>query len=182
MGDAMAETHKTYATPAAMIDGEWLQPHNSEITGAMVQNVWRWYGVPPHILLSIIAAESSMGDPVLGGRLISEGHHNYGCLRFGIHPKCDELATGCVTVGGKDWYSFPSMQNGMMALGRYLKVGPTSNPGYYMRCFASNRGWCEPFARVYYGAKVPRFAAYVETLRRTDQKLIDTALKYGFSW
>lgn len=175
-GSAMA-----YETPAEMIDAEWLRPHNSEITGEMVQDCWRWYGVAPHIMLSIIGAETSMGDPALGGRLISDGHHNYGCLRFGIHPKCDQLAVGSVTIAGRDWYSFPSMQNGMMALGRYLKVGPASNPGYYMRCFAANTNWYRSFARVYYG-NVSGLEAYIANLKAIDSKLISTARANGWLW
>ncbi len=171
-----------YTTPAEMIDAEFLDPHNSPITGEMVQNVWRWYNIPPHILLSIIGAETSMGDPILGGRLISDGHNNFGCLRYGIHPKCDELSNGSVRVAGKDWYSFPTMTAGMMALGRYLKIGPAGNPGYYSRCFRDNRGWYESFAAVYYGRNIPGYWAYVARLKAIDAKLCRVAALYGWLW
>lgn len=45
------------ASAAEMMDTAILGPHNSEITGEIVQYVWRTYGIPPHILLSIIGAE-----------------------------------------------------------------------------------------------------------------------------
>jgi hypothetical protein len=166
-----------------MTDAEFLQPHQSDITGEMVHNVWRWYGIPPHILLSIIGAETALGDPVLGGRLISEGHHNYGCMRAaGTTSQWGMLSSGSVVVAGKEWYSFPSMEMGLMALGRYLKVGPTANPGYYLRSFRADHNWYEAFAAVYYGRGVPGFWAYVQHLRALDAKFCRVAGEYGWLW
>ncbi len=177
------------ATPAqqieAMMDAEFFAPHNSEITGAWVHNIYRWYGIPPHILLAIMGAETSLGDPVLGGRLISEGHYNYGCIRAFANysvTKWGMLATGTVRVAGKDWLAFPSMEMGMMALGRYLKVGPASNPGYYLRTFRDNRGWPEAVASVYYDRNIPGFWAYVANLKALDAKFCRVAALYGWLW
>ena len=127
-----------YATPAEMMDGEWFGPsRGSEITGEMVQNLWRWYGIPPHVTLTILAAETSLGhpNPQIGERLV--GYHNYACLTSynGFGTKWGMLANGEISLGSRHFFTFPSMEQGMMALGRLLKVGPTSQPGYYLDCF-----------------------------------------------
>ncbi len=172
-----------YSSPAEMIQAEWLTPHNSEITGEMVLNVWRWYGIPPHILLTIIAAETSLGDPDLGGRLISEDSHNYGCMRaFAASSKWGMLANGTITVAGKVWFTFADMRTGMCALGRLLKVGPLSNPGYYLRCFRDNDGWCRSFAAVYYGRNVAGYSTYVRNLEQLDAKFKVVARANGWLW
>lgn len=171
-----------YSTPAAMMDAEILDPHQSEITGEMVQNAWRWYGIPTNVFLAVAGAETSMGDPRYGGRLITEGHHNYGCLRYGVGgPKVSELACGVATVAGKDWYSFPTMTAGVMALGRYLKIGPTHNPGYYLRCFKQG-DWFADFAAVYYGRSVPGYWQYVANLRAIYDRVTRIAREHGFAW
>jgi hypothetical protein len=168
-----------YTTPAEMMDAEWLQGHNSEITGAMVQNAWRWYGIPPHCFLTIIAAETSMGDPALGGRLV--GAHNYGCLKYaGYDSRWGMLASGTITVGGKLWYAFPTPEIGVCALGRYLKIGPSSRPGYYLDCL--KRGDWQAFAAVYYGRAVPGYWEYVERLRAIDSRLVRRANECGWAW
>jgi hypothetical protein len=164
-----------------MIQSEWLTPHHSEITGEMVLNVWRWYGIPPHVLLTIMAAETSLGDPVLGGRLISEDSHNYGCMRaFDATSKWGVLADGAITVAGKGWFTFPSMQVGMCALGRLLKVGPSTQPGYYLRCFKAS-DW-SAFAAVYYGRGVAGYSTYVRNLEQLDAKFKVTARANGWLW
>ena len=166
------------ATPAEMMDTEWLGPHSSDIAGEMVQDCWRWYGIPPHVLLTIIGCETSMGDPVLGGRLVQ--YHNYGCLRFGsggFWCKWGALASGTVEVGGRVWCAYPSMEQGMMALGRLLKVGPVSDPGYYLRCF--KRGDWAAFAAVWNPAGGQR---YVEKLRKLDATLCRVAARWGYLW
>jgi hypothetical protein len=172
-----------YSPPAQMMAAEWFGPHASEVTGEMVQAVWRWYGIPPHILLTIMAAETSLGDPALGGRLISEGHNNYGCIKWmGAETKWGCLASGSVIVAGKTWYSFPDAWTGIAALGRYLKVGPGGNPGYYLRCFYADHDWYEAFAAVYYGRTVSGYSAYLRNIRALDARFCATARKHGWLW
>ncbi len=169
-----------YVTPAVMMDVEILGPHDSEISGEMVQNVWRWYGIPTNVTLAIVGAETSMGDPELGGELVD--HFNYGCLRYGVGGvRVSELASGHVTVRGVEWWSFPDMRTGMMALGRYLKLGPMSNPGYYRQCFRST-DWAPAFAAVYYGAEVPGYWSYVAELRTIDARVTTIARTNGYLW
>jgi hypothetical protein len=174
-----------YATPAAMMDAEFLRPHHSEITGAIVQQIWRTYGIAPHITLSILAAETSLGDPVQGGRLISGGSHNYGCIRafagYGATP-WGALATGTVRVAGKDWLAWPDMQTGMTAWALYITQGPRSSPGYYMRVFANERGWYTSFGSVYFGSGVAGYSGYVANLRALDAKFVRVAALNGWRW
>ena len=169
-----------YATPAEMMDGEWFGPsRGSEITGEMVQNLWRWYGIPPHVTLTILAAETSLGhpNPQIGGRLV--GYHNYACLTSynGFGTKWGMLANGEISLGSRRFFTFSSMEQGMMALGRLLKVGPTSQPGYYLDCF--KRGDWTAFAQKWnpgggygYALKLMRFDA---TFRRV-------ANEHGWRW
>jgi hypothetical protein len=169
-----------YSIPSAMIDAEILGPHSSDITGEMVQNLWRWYGIPTNITLAIIGAETSMGDPALGGELVAA--HNYGCMRYGVGGvRVAELASGYASVRGVDWWSFPTMEAGMMALGRYLKLGPMSDPGYYRQCF-KRADWAERFAAVYYGREVPGFSKYVAELRSIYARVTAIARAHGLAW
>lgn len=169
-----------YSTPAAMMDAEILGPHHSEITGEMVQNLWRWYGIPTNITLAIIGAETSMGDPDLGGPLVDA--HNYGCMRYGVGAvKVGELADGYVEVRGLKWWSFPTMEAGMMALGRYLKLGPTSQPGRYRQIF-KKADWFEAFAAIYYGREVPGFRQYVANLKAIYARVTAIARGHGWKW
>jgi hypothetical protein len=175
----------TYATPAAMMDAEFLVPHDSEITGAVVQQIWRTYGIAPHILLSILGAETSLGDPVLGGKLISGESHNYGCLRYfkaASSTPWGSLATGTMKVAGKDWLVFPDMATGMKAWALYITQGPLASPGYYMRCFRDNRGWPAAFASTYYGRNVSGYWTYVANLKALDAKFVRVAAEHGWRW
>src|SRR5660398_221511 len=107
---------------ADFLDEDILGPHDSRIPGDMVVNSWRWYGIDVLPQLVIMAAETSLGDPNLGGTLVYK--NNFGCMRYhGPDTKWGVLSTGRAWVAGKDWYAFPSPEVGVMALGRYLKVG-----------------------------------------------------------
>ena len=177
--ETIVQDTAAYATPAELMDKMWLQPRGSDITGEMVQNLWRWYGVPPHVTLTILAAETSLGhpNPAIGGRLV--GYHNYGCLTSynGFGTKWGMLADGEISLGARRFFTFPSMEIGMMALGRLLKVGPTSQPGYYLDCF--KRGDWVAFAAKWnpgggYG--------YALKLMRFDETFRRVANERGWRW
>jgi hypothetical protein len=172
-----------YKTPAEMMDDLWFRPHNSEVTGEMIQQAWRETRVPPHILLSVMGAETSLGDPKLGGDLIRYGSHNYGCMKAG--PKTTPwgaLADGTVVVAGKTWFTFPDVETGVRALALLLAKGPSHKPGYYARCFRNNTGWMRDFALVYYGANVTGLGDYIRNLTTLDAKFRSTAARYGWRW
>ncbi len=106
---------------AAFMDTHLFRPHSSPVTGAMVIQNAHWYGIPPLPQLVIMAAETSLGDPRLGGVLAQ--NNNFGCLRYhGSDTPWGLLSDERIWVAGKDWYSFPSPAVGMAAWGRYLKT------------------------------------------------------------
>ncbi|MCZ7663692.1 MAG: hypothetical protein M5U22_12525 [Thermoleophilia bacterium] len=65
---------------AAFLDAEVLGPHDSRISGEMLVDNWRWYGFDVLPQLVILGAETSLGDPRLGGQLVWE--NNFGSLRY----------------------------------------------------------------------------------------------------
>src|SRR5665811_27685 len=164
---------------ADFLDEDILGPHDSRIPGDMVVNSWRWYGIDVLPQLVIMAAETSLGDPNLGGTLVYK--NNFGCMRYhGPDTKWGVLSTGRAWVAGKDWYAFPSPEVGVMALGRYLKVGvltgaigrPSPAPPY---------DW-QGFAAVYYGRNVSGYRSYVQRLYRLERQYRTVAAQNGFVW
>ncbi len=119
-----------------------------------------WYGIPPLSQLVIMAAETSLGDPALGGSLAR--HNNFGCMRYSsTDTPWGQLSDARISVAGKDWYSFPTPEAGMTAFGRYLKSGVN---GFYVSILDSpNPDW-HRFAAVYYGSSVSGFSSYVSRL------------------
>jgi hypothetical protein len=170
---------QTYVATRDFIQAEILAPHDSVMTGEMVMAIERWYGVPAHITIAIWGAESSLGDPDLGGRLVSV--YNVGCIRAFSgwqDTKWGCLARGTIQVAGKTWLAFSDAWAGAMAWGRYMKVGVN---GYY-RAYFDSSAWTYPIARVYYGEGVPGFGDYLANLRAIDNKYIRLAARYGFGW
>ena len=168
-------------TEEAMIDRLFLRPHHSLATGDMLTALHRWYGIPPAITLTIWGAETSMGDPKLGGRLVK--HFNFGCLRSGpTTTPWGKLANGTVVVAGKRWWSFPSAWAGAAAWGRHCKIGPTSSPGFYFERLTQTppdwRGWAEK----YYGRGVPGFEKYLANILRINKRILEKAHAAGFDW
>jgi len=169
-----------YTSTADFIDAEILRPHRTEITGSMLMDAERWYGVPVRCLLVVMGAETSLGDPRLGGALVR--YHNYGCIRaFGDYRSkpWGKLANGTVTVAGKEWLTFPDMQRGVMAEGRLLKKGAN---GAYLRALTQQPPDWRTFARTYYGANVMGLESYIANLNRLDKAFVARAAKAGFSW
>ncbi len=160
---------------AQFMDQKLFQPHNSAVTGEMVLQNADWYGIPALSQLVIMAAETSLGDPVLGGSLARE--NNFGCMRYhGADTAWGQLSDARIWVAGKDWYSFPTPQAGMAAFGRYLKSGVN---GFYVSILDSpNPDW-HRFAAVYYGSGVSGFSAYVSRLYAIQARFRAQAVASG---
>jgi len=160
---------------AAFMDEALFGPHNSPITGEMVLQNAEWYGVPPLAQLVVLAAETSLGDPVLGGSLAR--HNNFGCMRYhGADTVWGVLCDGRIWVSGMDWYSFPSADVGMAAWGRYLK---SAIGGFYLSVLSGPEPDWYGFAAVYYGSSVAGFGDYVERLESLQRQFTSTAARWG---
>ena len=163
---------------AQFLKTEFLEPRDSVITGTMLVNNWKWYGIDVLPQLVILTAETSLGSPEHGGALVQA--NNFGCMRYsGTSSKWSSLADGKVSVAGFDWFHFPSPTVGMMAWGRYLKVG---HDGYYLQALGEQPYDWEAFARLYYGEGVDGFSDYVATLQGYEQKYRAQAAAHGFFW
>ncbi len=166
------------AGTADFLDSEFFEPHNSPITGEMVVNNWRWYGIDVLPQLVIMAAETSLGNPRLGGSLVQS--NNFGCMRYhGTDTKWGQLSDGRVWAAGKDWYSFPTPELGMMGFGRYLKVGLD---GFYLRALDGPSYDWPAFAARYYGRNVAGYDRYLRNLYAFDSRFRAKAAEAGFLW
>ena len=143
----------------------------------VLQNA-QWYGIPPLSQLVIMAAETSLGDPGLGGA-VARGN-NFGCLRYGgAGSPWGMLSSGSLWAAGKEWYSFASPQLGMAAWGRYLKVGAN---GFYAPILAAAHPDWKRFAAVYYGSGVAGFGGYVNRLHTIENRFRTMAAEHGVSF
>jgi len=150
-------------TEAQFID-QWLRPHKSLLTGDMIVAVGKWYAPSEYrrkfkaAYLAITACETSLGDPKLGGRLVPEAY-NFGCVKSGSpNTPWGSLASGTIRVGNSRWWKWPDAWTGAAALGRLLKKGPGSKPGFYLKCI-QEEDW-RSFTSTYYGASVPGYENY----------------------
>ena len=165
-------------TLAQFMDAKLFQPHNSAITGEMVLQNADWYGIPALTQLVIMAAETSLGDPSLGGTLARR--NNFGCMRYhGADTVWGQLSDARIWVAGKDWYSFPTAQAGMEAFGRYLKSGVN---GFYVPILSSGNPDWSRFAAVYYGSGVSGFSSYVSRLYAIQARFKAQAAASGVSF
>jgi hypothetical protein len=158
-------------TPAAVSLQAWMDraifvPRNSEMSGNMVASLETWYGIKPLWTLVVTGAETSCGRRS-DGRIVQVAH-NYGCITFGSRTtKWGELSLpNPLTIRGRKFCQYPDEWRGMMALGRLLKLGPSSNPGLYLRQLKV-RDW-HGFARTYYGAEVAGVEAYEANLLKIE--------------
>jgi hypothetical protein len=173
-GEAMAQE-----TEAQFIERAFLRPHNSRITADMVLKMRDWYGIEPLWTLTILGAETSIADPKLGGRLVK--YNNFGCIRSGSEKtKWGQLANGTIVVGGKRWWTYPDPWIGMAAWGRLIKVGPASNPGYYLQ--KMQMGDWAGFCRTYYGANVPGLESYTDNILYLLGRFKSRANAAGWAW
>ncbi len=141
----------------------------------MIVGLQEEFGIPVVMTLTILGAESSLGDPRLGGE--SAKNHNYGCLKYGgTQTPWGALSSGKATFKGADWYVFPDAATGVRAWGLYISQGPTWKPGFYLRSYPN---W-EDIAAVYYGESVAGFADYLENLRGLANKFSTGLRLAGF--
>lgn len=159
-----------------VIRTKFLQPHKSRVSAQMVTSIHEWYGVPVSATLAIFAAETSLADPRLGGRLV--GYNNFGCLRYhGADTPWGKLSSGKCWVGGKSWYKFPDPWTGIAAWGRYMKHGVG---GRYLPLLQS--GDWSSFAKIYYGKATPGLKSYTNRLVRFASHYKAVGRSYGFEW
>lgn len=133
-------------------------------------------GVPVLMSLTILGAETSLGDPNLGGQSVL--NYNYGCLKWmGTNTPWGALSSGKDTFKGDDWYVFPDAATGVWAWGLYITKGPTWNPGYYLQVYPDWR----KVAALYYGDKVAGYEDYVANLTSLYSKFTAELRKAGFT-
>ncbi len=168
------------SSTAAFLDQYILGPRGSVLTGDVLVENWRWYGVPVRTQLVILGAETSLGTRASGGRLVDL--NNFGCIKASRNwqsTRWGEWADGTVEVAGKTWLTWPTMEIGAHAWGRYLKVGAG---GYYRSVvFDESPNW-RAYANVYYGRSVPGLEAYIDNLQRIDAHFTGIARAHGFVW
>ncbi len=122
-------------------------------------------GIPVVMTLTILGAETSLGDPALGGPIVKA--YNWGCLKAGsTDTPWGALSNGTVEIRGVKWFRFPSPEVGMRAWGLYIAHGPTWNPGYYLKSYPN---W-EDIAAVYYGSGVQDYSVYLRHLEQLAAK------------
>jgi hypothetical protein len=182
----MAE--RKYVKTVDLIYNEFLKSHKSEIDPQAFMNIYSWYGIPVLPQLVILGAETSLGDktgdPNQGGPLVDV--YNYGCMRYSDgdakSSQWGKLSNGKMLVNGKYWYTFPTSDIGMQAFGRYLKLGPSSNPGFYKKVLTTDPIDWRLFCETYYGKKVTGFEKYLADLITMYERFKARAASFGFIW
>lgn len=161
------------------IDRAILRPRDSELTGDLIKHACDTYGLKPLWVLTITGAETSCGRRS-DGPIVTEAH-NYGCIRYpgNRNTKWGELALPepLVMADGRRFARYKDAWTGMAALGRLLKVGPSSDPGLYLRQMQV-RDW-HGFAFTYYGRYVPGVEAYEKNLLTIEAGFKAMAAKAG---
>ena len=168
----MAGTAQAAETEAQFIDRVYLQPHHGPVTGEMVLNLREWYGLSPAWTLAFMAAETSLADPELGGRLV--GANNFFCMKYSSKATpWSELSNGKIKVGRSTWFTFPAPDVGMSAWGRLMKLR-------FLPMLQA--GGVGAAATKYYGAKVAGLGAYKLRLVRFESKMKAKAAEAGWEW
>ena len=160
---------------ADFIDREFLRPHDTDITGAMIVGLKEEFGIPVCLTLTVLGAESSLGDPAMGGELARQ--HNYGCIKTAVVGPWDKTANGRVIVRGIAWWTWPDAETGMKAWGMYISQGPSFNPGYYLQAYPD---W-EKFCSVYYGSGVEDYHVYLRHVESLYEKFSSRLRVAGFT-
>lgn len=177
-----------YKSTAEFLDAEILRPRNSVLTGEMLMYVEEWYGIKVLPQLVILGAETSLGKPptpedIGGGQLVLE--NNFGCMRYfesDLKTKWGALSDGKIEIRGKLWYTFPTPIVGLMAWGRYMKLGPKNNTGFYKSVLDADQIDWAKFAAVYYGKGEAGYAEYVSRCYGMETNFRQKALVAGFHW
>lgn len=131
------------------------------------------HGIKPLWALVILGAETSLGDPVMGGELAQRS--NFGCIRASTKGPWADTADGTVSVRGIDWWTWPDAFFGIHAWGSYLS---SRFNGEYLRLLAAD-DW-EGFASLYYGKTVDDCAAYAASLRERADGIRKRASLAGY--
>ncbi len=159
----------------------FLVPRKSVLSGEMVMEIWRKYGISPAQSLAVLNAESGMGSLRWGGRLVSEGN-NFGCMGYSANPAWiswnPAISHGKIWVGDRNWMRFYSVADGIEAWGRYIAYGRGKD---CYRPLLRTANWTG-FADIYYGKNVPGKAKYIERLTWAYGMLKKNAKAMGYSW
>lgn len=123
------------------------------------------YGVEVLPQLCVLAVESSLGDPVIGGVVVREGN-NPGSIKWRPRSTSNyrwwDLSVGESMEGERPgtgpWMKFPTPDIGMDAWGLFLALGG------YVELLNAHR-W-RAFAERYFSAVIPGFEQYVLDLER----------------
>jgi cell wall-associated NlpC family hydrolase len=168
-------------TIEAWMDRTIFKPRDSELSGAVITQMQKDYGLKPLWVLTVTGAETSCGRKA-DGPIVTQAH-NYGCITYGsLVTKWGLLATpnDPLVLDGRRFFKFPNVYTGATALGRLLKVGPTSSPGLYLKQLQV-RDW-HGFALTYYGKDVPGVAAYEANLLKIEAGFKQQANAAGWQW
>lgn len=148
-------------------------PRGSELSGEALRRLELDYNIKPIAVLAVTGAETACGrktlpqNPKEPQRIVVEAH-NYGCIKYtSLTTKWGQLAIPnkpFMTNDGRKFFMFKDVWTGIAALGRILKVGPESDPGYYARVLAQEN-WIG-FAKVWYGENVDGYAAYCADIQK----------------
>jgi len=141
----------------------------------MIVGLEKRFGIRPLWTLVILGAESSLGDPDLGGELARR--NNFGCIKAAAQGPWSELANDTIDLRGTLWHAFPNPALGMEAWGLYI----TQGAGGVYPALLEEGDW-RGFAPVYYGADVPRFKEYVAELCSRATGVRAKAKAAGFDW
>lgn len=131
------------------------------------------YGIKPLWALVILGAETSLGDPLMGGELAVR--NNFGCIKASVKGAWADTADGTVNIRGKDWWTWPDAFFGIHAWGTYLS---SRFNGEYIKMLADDN-WVG-FAHVYYGIATKGCAAYADGLIERARLIRERAAKAGY--
>jgi peptidoglycan hydrolase CwlO-like protein len=169
------------AAQANFIYRTFLVPRKSVLTGELVMEVWRKYGITPAECLAVLNAESGMGSLKYGGRLVPEAN-NFGCMSYGANPAWAKwppaISFGKIYVANRNWMKFYSVADGMEAWGRYIAYGRGKD---CYRPLLRTANW-PAFADIYYGANVAGKAKYIERVTWAYYMLKANAYAAGYYW
>jgi hypothetical protein len=175
MGEPVKDpTPKKYPTTASLLDAEFLRPVKSRIAGQSFVDNWNWYGIEVLPQLVILHLETSLGSNGEGAK-----HNNFGNIKAGSGGKWEEFSNGVWKAAGGTFLSFPTPEKGMAAFGRFMKIGPSRQPGFYLSCFANQPYDWAKFSGVYNpgGGTV-----YVQNAKNAEASYRALAAKFGYVW
>ncbi len=133
------------------------------------------YNVPILATLVILGAETSLGDPKLGGTLAKR--HNPGCIKASAKGPWQYTADGTVVVRNQEWWTWPDALMGMDAWGQYISE---RFDGRYLELIAED-DW-RGLASIYYGKTVYGFENYADDLEWRVKNVRAKALQAGYEW